>query len=278
MLFFLDRLAVRTSLTSPGDLKHTGSFVLSKSQRYDLFLNDPSIDTQNIREISFFEFGFPKYFWVYEYLPKHKQSCYNNGHNPFVVDPSIRELLKEVKEIKISSKKSKLGFKKTLIEENFNSQSELILFKEKYIFYDGVTQTPFRLSLTIEKTDAGYSIGSKIDSFYFYESKNLNFSFFDVFLTPITGKFDENNEWGYRSKKSLRFNVLTKETLITADGINNTGHDSSMWNYNQVWRREIHTDPKFKLIKNGFAISVNWSIYGNNLRRNNSLVLKKPTS
>jgi len=275
--FILDPFALKPATLSSENSSYLDSFLLSKSRRYNLFLKDPSIKSQNVSKISFFEFGFPKYFLVYEYLPKFKQSCYSNGHNPFMVARSIRDLLRETKEIKNISKKTGVGFKKISAREEYDSKSELVLLKEEYIVYDNVTQTPFRLILSIKRMDKGYSIRTQIDSFYFYSRRNFNFSFFDVLLTPAKANTDENQEEGNRSNKILRISVLTKDTLITADGINITGHDGSSWNYNQVWRREIQAEPEFKLIKNGFAISVNWSMYGVNLRRNNSLLLKKKT-
>ena len=55
----------------------------------------------SINSLSIFSggIGFPNSFLVYEYTPKFKQACYNNGFNPFVSTQGIRELMLGAKDI-----------------------------------------------------------------------------------------------------------------------------------------------------------------------------------
>ena len=81
----------------------------SENQTYNLFLSDNNIIIRTPIELSLKELNIPKSFFIYTYLPKYKQSCYNNLFNPFfifssffIVFESILGLSKIEREITLS--------------------------------------------------------------------------------------------------------------------------------------------------------------------------------
>ncbi len=73
----------------------------SKLKIFQAFLEDQTISVETVKEVSFIKKGFVKLFSVYQYRPKFKQSCYQNSHNPFVVNRNIRNLLQDAKTLNI---------------------------------------------------------------------------------------------------------------------------------------------------------------------------------
>ena len=67
--------------------------------RFNLFLNDPTIQILSRKTISMSKWGLPNQYEVLTYKPKFKQPCYSNNFNPYVVDQSIHDLLIEAKDV-----------------------------------------------------------------------------------------------------------------------------------------------------------------------------------
>jgi hypothetical protein len=242
---------------------------------YHSFLKDETIKRQGIQKISFVKQGFPKLFWVYKYIPKVKQSCYTNGHNAFSATIDVRNLLRDATKIRFSPKNSKNAFKEISKEEKYNSESELIYFKGNYVVLNAVNETPFRIIVTVEKNNDHYSILTVVYSFYYFSSGNLNFSYMDILLTPKNNVNKTNEVFSDRLKSGIKVNVLTKNTLVTSNGLN-TSDGNGMRNYNEIWSRESQFNSKHKLIKNNFYLDLIWTVYSINNKQNNTLLLKKP--
>jgi hypothetical protein len=243
-----------------------------KYRIFKAFLDDQTINIQGVREISFTKYGFKKLFSAYLYVPKFKQPCYTNSHNPYVVSKNTRNLIQEAKALSPSTKKSKPNFTQISLDEKYNFKSELSFLEGKYIILNPVNNTPFRLTVLIQKINNFYSVRGTVDSFFYFNNGYSNFNFLDILITS-----DKENNHLIKSKDhtvdKFKANILSKKSLLTSNGLN-SGILYGLQNYNQNWYREFLWEPKVELTKDNFYIDVKWGMYTDGIIKNHSIRLR----
>jgi hypothetical protein len=271
--FIVDRRVINKSyVMNNSSVEKFDSIIVLKSKYYEAFLNDSSIDIQDVREISFANFGFAKTFFLYQYVPKHKQSCYRNSHNPFVVSKNIRNLIQQAKGLKVSNKNLKTTHKKISLNEKYTSKSELLFWEGKYVILNSINNSPFRLTVTIRKVNDSYLIRGTIDSFYYYFTGNTNFKFLDILVASTNNDVSSISSINSTEEK-FKATIFAKNTFLTSNGLNHA--EQKLRNYNQNWYRESLWEPKRKLTKDNFNIDVSWAIYNNGITQDYNLKLKR---
>jgi hypothetical protein len=244
-----------------------------------VLLQDKSIDIVKSFLIKFNHLGFNNVFQIRTYIPKNKQSCYNNGFNPFVSTKNIRNLLREARDINIDLGRVGVQLKEISVEEKYDSNSELISFDGNYIIQNSYTQSPFKLKVLLKKQKNNYSLKVEIVSYYFYGSPNMNMRTLDIFISP-----EISDNISVRLKKSPAFNILPRKSLITYDGANIL-IGNTYWNYNQTWFKEISLPSNIKFFKNQYYLDLSWEIFMmsddltsqlSQVLQRNALSLKKP--
>ena len=127
--------------------------------------------------------------------------------------------------------------------------------------------------LKINKVQKGFKIRGEVLQKYFYGSDVSNISQLHIVISPYNSSKGKRS-FRERSKIGKRFEILTKKTLASANGLNLSIRN---WNFNEIWFREIETDLGFDLLKNAFFIDIEWEIYSNSKFYRFSLTLKSPT-
>ena len=191
-------------------------------------------DTKIVRNKSFpLRSNDQRLFWVYEYYPIIKQSCYNNSFNTFVVDKEIRDLGHQSKGI---DKNKEKDIKYLSFNETHNPNGTLDSLTGNYIIYDRTLRFPFGLGLSLYKKEGRYYLNCKIKSYYYhaapYRLSNVNL----FFIIDNHPKF--------------KVNILTSNTLA-----------AGYFTDNSKWYREVKLPINLELTKRNFQIKINWDVY-----------------
>jgi hypothetical protein len=239
----------------------------SRLNRYKIFNSDKTIKIINVHRISLKSKGFPVVLRAFEYIPNQIQSCYSNSFNPFVVTKSIRDLL-----IQSKSLSKKLDYNRPFAvsrkviseEEKYNAKNELEFFYGEYVIQNGLTMSPFKLRVFINKMDSTYSLRGEIESYYFFGSPSFNMGSLDLIINSYESKNDVSLAHSKslvtsRYSKDSSFNILSSDTLASANFINFMP-SNGLWNYNRDWFREVELPKNLKLEKNKFLIDALWEI------------------
>jgi hypothetical protein len=274
------------------DFKHANRITFqSRLDRYKIFKKDKTLKIIKVHKISFKDKGFPVVFQAFEYITNQTQSCYSNAFNPFVVTKNIRDLLIQSKSL---SKKINYGrpygvAKKIIsLEEKYNTNNELEFFKGEYVIQNGLTMSPFKLRVSINRMGSTYSLRGEIESYYFFGSPSFNMGSLDLIINshePEKGAYLANRKRlvASRYNKNNSFNILSSGTLASAKFMN-LMTNNGLWNYNRDWFREVDLPKNLKFKKNRFYLDVFWKINWNDnqiccysvLPQKNLLNLKKP--
>jgi hypothetical protein len=242
-------------------------FILSKDKDYEksqnqngriiqTFLNDKTVNIISIKNISLSKIGFEESLKIYTYIPIEKQACYNNTFNPFVTTKSIHDLLIAAKEITLKNEGTNL---KILSEKMiFNAEKNLDSMSATYAVNNQISQSPFYIKVTINKSPGGYTVKGEVELYSFFMAPNFDMEFLDIVFKKIPTnepiKQYEANEFSSIPTNNYVVNILTPKTIANYLNINST----HKFNYNQSWFRESFVPVKLK--KGKFNIYLRWAL------------------
>jgi hypothetical protein len=219
-------------------------------QRRNILLKDPTIKITSQKFLNIPISGSPKVFFAIEYQPKMNQSCYANAFNPFVSTKPIIDLLRQAKNM------GKKELKTLSFEDKYDSEGNLSYLKGQFIIRNTSTQTPFRLTLNIDKKESQYFLKGKIEAYYFWGPSNIQMTNLDIQIlslhdapSSLPGASSISNRLG----RGVNHTIITNNTLASSMNYQSGWAD---WSYNQEWYREVPISKEISLKKGQFYIDL----------------------
>ena len=182
--------------------------------RFFMFQNDISIIVNRPSDIFIPVSGKLFQLASFKYKPVLKQSCYSNLFSRFAVDEISRNLLKQSKSLDTTAR---VDFKKIFLNENYDSQSQLLSFESKLILYSRFLGSPIKVNFLFFKKRNSYLIKTTVQQNIYYPYRKI--------LKSL--KFLICNKKA-KPTKCQKISAISKETLT-----------NTIMRHNQIWYNEI---------------------------------------